>query len=396
MSERRRFTSSSVLRGHPDKLCDRISDALVDAHLMMDVDARIRAETAAAGQFVFVVTDARVHGEVDITGIVRATLADTRYNRADLDPEHCAILAQSSVMTPPWAVAPDSHVDPLNVPSQEQTTVFGYACEETPERMPVAIRLAHLTAGALDQLALSQRMPGLGPDGSVQITVEYEDDHPFRVDTVVIEAQFSGKAADLHEAVQEILGGISAHGYATVIDRETRLIINPEGALLVGGPARNAGHTGRKQASDTYGGAARHGDGALSGKDPTRLDRLAAYAARHAASNIVAAGLARECELMLSYAVGETQPTTVWARTFGRGDLSNERLSEIVREVFDLRPGAIAERFRLWTLPRERGGRFYRELSVGGQVGRTDLDLPWEQLDAVEQLRAAAGVLATT
>ena len=193
--------------------------------------------------------------------------------------------------------------------------------------------------------------------------------------------------------MQDVLAGLSVHGYDTAFDDATRLIINPEGALVVGGPARNAGHTGRKQASDTYGGAARHGDGALSGKDPTRLDRLAAYAARHAATNIVAAGLARECELMLSYAVGETQPTTVWARTFGRSDIPNERLSQIVREVFDLRPGAIAQQFRLWTLPRERGGRFYRELSVGGQVGRTDLELPWEQLDAVENLRAAAGVL---
>ena len=396
MNERRRFTSSSVLRGHPDKLCDRISDALVDAHLMVDTNARIRAETAAAGQFIFVVTDARLHGEVDITGIVRSTLAETGYKRTDLDPDHCAILAQSSVMTPPWALHSDNHSDPRDVPSQEQTTVFGYACEETPERMPIAIRLAHLTAGALDDLALRKRLPGLGPDGSVQITVEYDDDRPIRIDAVVIETQFSGKPADLHEAVRGVLEGFPALGYDIAVDAATRLLINPEGALIVAGPARNAGHTGRKQASDSYGGAARHGDGALSGKDPTRLDRLAAYAARHAATNIVAAGLARECELMLSYAVGEIHPTTVWARTFGRSDIPNDRLSQIVREVFDLRPGAIAEHFRLWTLPRERGGRFYRELSVGGQVGRIDLDLPWERLDAQDELKAAAGALVTS
>ncbi|MFN0073069.1 MAG: methionine adenosyltransferase domain-containing protein [Chloroflexota bacterium] len=393
MSERRRFTSSSVMRGHPDKLCDRISDALVDAHLMTDQDARIRAEAAAAGQFVFVVTDARVHGEVDITGIVRATLAETRYRKVDLDPEHCAILAQSSVMTPPWAVRPDSDVNPDDLPAQEQTTVFGYACSETPERMPLAIRLAHLTAGALDRLSLTQKLPGLGPDGSIQITVEYDRDRPIRVDTVVLEAQFDGKAADLQEAVKQILSGPALQAFSIAVDNDTRLMINPEGPLLIGGPARNAGHTGRKQASDTYGGAARHGDGAMSGKDPMRLDRAAAYAARHAATNIVAAGLATECELMLSYAVGEVQPTTVWARTFGRGDLSNERLSEIIREVFDFRPGAIARRFRLWSLPREHAGRFYRELAVGGQVGRTDMELPWEQLDAVPSLQVASGAL---
>lgn len=387
MSERRRFTSTSVLRGHPDKLCDRISDALVDAHLSMDPSARIRAEAAAAGQFVFVVTDARVHGEVDITGVVRATLAETRYRHTDLDPDHCAILAQSSVMTPPWAQRHETDDDPASVPAQEQTTVFGYACSETPERMPVAIRLAHVIAGELDRLVMLQRLPGLGPDGSVQVTVEYDDDQPVRIDAVVIEVQFGGKDADLQEAVNEIIHGIALRAYSVTVDDATRILINPEGALVVAGPARNAGHTGRKQASDTYGGAARHGDGALSGKDPTRLDRAAAYAARHAASNVVAAGLARECELMLSYAVGEAQPTTVWARTFGRGEIPNERLSELVREVFDLRPGAIARRFRLWTLPREHGGRFYRDLAVGGQVGRTDLSLPWEALDAVSTLR---------
>ena len=174
----------------------------------------------------------------------------------------------------------------------------------------------------------------------------------------------------------------------------TRLILNAEGPFLVGGMARNAGHTGRKQSTDTYGGASRQGDGALSGKDPSRLDRSAAYAARHVASNVVASGLATECELMLSYAIGQAEPTTVFARTFGRGRLSNEQLSSIIREVFDLRPGAIAREFRLWTLPRERGGRFYRELAVGGQVGRTDLDLPWEALDATEALRDAAGALS--
>jgi S-adenosylmethionine synthetase len=221
--------------------------------------------------------------------------------------------------------------------------------------------------------------------------VEYEDDRPVRIDALVLEVLFDGNAVDLREAVKRLLIGADFQRLPVVVDGSTRLIINPEGPLLMGGPARNAGHTGRKQASDTYGGAARHGDGALSGKDPTRLDRAAAYASRHVATNVVAAGLATECEVMLSYSVGEVQPTTVYARTFGRGRISNERLSEIIREVFDLRPGAIGRRFRLWTLPAEHGGRFYRDLAVGGQVGRTDMDLPWEATDAVTDLQRAAG-----
>jgi S-adenosylmethionine synthetase len=395
MSERRLFTSSSVLRGHPDKLCDRISDALVDAHLALDPVGRIRAEAAAAGQVVFVVTDARVKGAVDVTGTVRSTLAETQYDLADLDPERCVVLTQSSVMSPTWQrPEADQANDPLAVPSSEQTTVFGYACSDTPERMPLPIQLAHRIVGALDRLVLKREVPGLGPDGSVQVTVEYEDDRPARIDALVLQLLHRGRAADLEAAVQKRVIEPVFREQPIGPDRGTRLILNAEGPFLVGGMARSAGHTGRKQSTDTYGGASRQGDGALSGKDPSRLDRSAAYAARHIASNVVASGLATECELMLSYAIGQAEPTTVFARTFGRGRLSNEQLSAIIREVFDLRPGAIARRFRLWTLPRERGGRFYRELAVGGQVGRTDLDLPWEALDATEALRDAAGALA--
>ena len=394
MSERRLFTSSSVLRGHPDKLCDRISDALVDAHLSIDPTGRIRAEAAAAGQVVFVVTDAQIHGAVDVTGVVRATLAETQYDRADLDPDRCVVLTQSSAMTPSWQRPGGASAgDPSAVASSEQTTVFGYACSDTPERMPLPIRVAHRIAGELDRLVLSHTVPGLGPDGSVQVTVEYEDDRPARIDALVLQVLHRGRPADLHEAIQAHVIEPVFRNQPIRPDASTRLVLNAEGPLLVGGMARNAGHTGRKQSADMYGGASRQGDGALSGKDPSRLDRSAAYAARHVASNIVASGLATECELMLSYAIGQAEPTTVFARTFGRGRLSNEQLSSIVREVFDLRPGAIARRFRLWTLPRERGGRFYRDLAVGGQVGRTDLDLPWESLDAIDALHTAAGTL---
>jgi S-adenosylmethionine synthetase len=395
MSERRLFTSSSVLRGHPDKLCDRISDALVDAHLALDPNGRIRAEAAAAGQVVFVVTDARTKGAVDITGTVRSTLAETQYDPADLDPERCVVLTQSSVMSPTWQhPESDRAADPDAVPSSEQTTVFGYANSDTPERMPLPIQLAHRISGELDRLVLRREVPGLGPDGSVQVTIEYEDDRPARIDALVLQLLHRGRPADLEAAVQKRVIEPVFKDQQIRPDQRMRLILNAEGPFLVGGMARSAGHTGRKQSTDTYGGASRQGDGALSGKDPSRLDRSAAYAARHIASNVVASGLATECELMLSYAIGQAEPTTVFARTFGRGRLSNEQLSQIIREVFDLRPGAIARRFRLWTLPRERGGRFYRELAVGGQVGRTDLALPWEALDATDALREAAGALA--
>jgi S-adenosylmethionine synthetase len=257
--------------------------------------------------------------------------------------------------------------------------------------MPLPIHLAHRIAGRLDLLVDRHAVPGLGPDGSVQVTIEYENDRPSRIDALVIQVLHRGKPADLQEALRtHVLAPVFEHEPIRP-DASTRLMVNSDGPLTVGGISRNAGHTGRKQASDTYGGAARQGDGALSGKDPTRLDRSAAYAARHVATNVVAAGLAPECELMLSYAIGEAEPTTVFARTFGQGRLSDEQLSRIIRDIFDLRPGAIARRFRLWTLPREHGGRFYRTLAVGGQVGRTDLDLPWEALDTMDALRDAAG-----
>jgi S-adenosylmethionine synthetase len=391
VNQRRLFTSMAALRGHPDKLCDRISDALVDAHLSVDTEARIRAETAAAGQVVFVAVDAHTHEQIDLTGVVRGTIAETGYDPGNLDPRRCTILLQAGSTALSWAAGePGPPTDPEMAVATEQTTVFGYACSETPERMPLPIRVAQRLAGRLDRLVMEGRVPGLGPDGSLQVTVEYEGDAPVRIDALVMQLQHRGNPTDLREAVSDLVVTPTFQDGTIGPDRATRLSINPEGPLVVGGPARSPGHTGRKQASDTYGSAARHGDGALSGKDPSRLDRCAAYAARHVATNVVAAGLATECEVMLSYTIGRAEPATVSGRTFGRGQIPNDRLSEIVRESFDLRPGAIGRRFRLWTLPRERGGHFYRDLATGGQVGRTDLDLPWEALDAVDKLQAAA------
>jgi S-adenosylmethionine synthetase len=389
--ERRFFTSNSVLRGHPDKLCDRISDAIVDAHLALDSRARVRAEVTAAGQIMFVTTDVRALGTVDVNGLVRRTLAETGYAPSDLEPERCVVLAQSSPMTSPWGHAlPDEDADPASVGASEQSTVFGYACAETPERMPLPIHVAHHVAAELDRLAATRDLAGLGPDGNVQVTIQYEDAQPVRIDAIIVQVQHRGKARELGDAVRQVVRQLERATLAAGPDRRTRIVVNAEGPWLVGGPARDAGHTGRKTQVDTYGGWARHGGSALSGKDPGRIDRAATYAARHAASNVVAAGLAAECELMLSYAIGQPEPTTVSVRTFGTGALPDAQLSAVVREVFDLRPAGIARRLRLWTLPKERGGRFYRELAVGGQVGRTDLDLPWEQLDAVSRVRAAA------
>ena len=391
MTERRFFTSNSVTRGHPDKLCDRISDAIVDAHLAIDPLARVRAEVTAAGQVVFVNTDVRAAGSVDVTGLVRRTLAETGYDPRDLEPERCVVLTQSSIMTPPWAqLRRAEEMDPAEGGASEQATVFGYASTETPERMPLTIRIAHRLAAALDRLAAEGSVAGLGPDGNVQVTVEYADDRPVRVDAIIVQVQHRGQPADLEAAVHDLASRLAGPDLPASPDERTRIVVNAEGPWPVGGPARDAGHTGRKTQVDTYGGWARHGGSALSGKDPGRIDRAATYAARHAASNLVAAGLARECELMLSYAIGEPNPTTVSVRTFGSGTLPDERLSAIVREAFDFRPVSIAQRFHLWTLPQERGGRFYRELAVGGHVGRPDLALPWEELDAVAAVRAAA------
>ncbi|MHB0868270.1 MAG: methionine adenosyltransferase domain-containing protein [Chloroflexota bacterium] len=391
MTQRRFFTSSSVLLGHPDKLCDRISDALVDAHLAVDPGARVRAEASAAGQVIFLVTDASLRGEVDITGVVRRVIAETGYRPQDIDADRCAILAQSSLMTPPWSRGRlPSEEPPESRVASEQTTVFGYACSETPERMPLPIQVAHRLSGTIGTLALQKAIPGLGPDGDVLVTVEYEDGRPTRIDTIVVQLQHSGSPQDLAEGLQSLAFDPVFKGMPIAPDGSTRLLVNPGGPLEAAGPARDAGHTGRKNADDTYGGAARHGGHALSGKDPSRLDRSASYAARHAATNVVAAGLASECELMLSYAIGEARPTTVSARTQGTGLLQDERLSEIIAELFDLRPGVIEQQLRLRWLPRERGGRFYQRLAVGGQFGRTDLDAPWETLDAVDALRDAA------
>ncbi|HUE75278.1 MAG TPA: methionine adenosyltransferase [Chloroflexota bacterium] len=387
MSGRYLFTSSSNMRGHPDKLCDRISDALVDSALTIDVEGRISAETAAAGQVIFVTTEARLRGEIDVTGIVRRTIGETGYDPRDLDPDRCVVLAQTSVMSPPW-VTQSPEPSSVVFPAIEQATVFGYACSETPERMPLPIRLAHQIAGRLDQLCIDSEIPSLGPDGSVAVTVEYADHQPVRVDAIVMQLLHHGSEDFLRDAVraravEPILMNHQVRG-----DSRTRTIVNAEGPLIVGGPARDAGHTGRKQASDTYGGASRRGDGALSGKDPSRIDRSATYAARHVATNVVAAGLATECEVMLSYAIGDVEPATISARTFGTGTIPDEKLSETIQQVFDLRPAAIAQRLRLWTLPKERDGRFYRDLAVGGHFGRPEMRLPWEELDAVEELRA--------
>ena len=392
MTQRCLFTSSSVMPGHPDKLCDRISDALVDSHLAVDPEARVRAEVAAAGQVLFVVTDVALQGEVDITGVVRKTIDETGYFPHDMDADRCAILAQSSTMTPPWTrdLQPPSAVSEDQA-ALEQTSVFGYACSETPERMPLPILVAHRLNAAISDPALRRAVPGLGPDGEIQVTVEYLDGRPARIDTVVIQLQHTGDPRELREALDSLAIAPTFQAMQIAPDASTRVLVNPAGPLEAAGPARDAGLTGRKNADDTYGGAARHGGHALSGKDPSRLDRSASYAARHVATNVVAAGLASQCELMLSYSIGEPRPTTVSARTFGTGVLPDDRLSRIVADLFDLRPVAIERRLRLRLLPRERGGRFYQKLAVGGHFGRTDLDPTWEKLDEVDALRAAAG-----
>lgn len=392
MTQRHFFTSSSVLPGHPDKLCDRISDALVDAYLAADPEARVRAEAAAAGQVIFLVTDVSAKGEVDTTGVIRRTIAETGYFPRDFSAERCAILAQASALAPHWSAGQARRRQlARDREATEQTTVFGYACSDTRERMPLPIQLAHRLAATLGSSAVRQSVPGLGPDGEVQVTVEYADRRPVRIHTIVVQLQYLGPPDRLSRTLRELVLDPVLRDSPAKMDEGTRLMLNPMGPFESAGPARDAGHTGRKNADDTYGGAARHGGHAMSGKDPSRLDRSASYAARHIATNVVAAGLAAECEVMLSYAIGEAEPISIAARTFGSGTMLDERLSQAVAQLFDLRPGAIEARLRLRSMPQERGGHFYAKLASGGHFGRHELDLPWEKLDAVEDLQQAAG-----
>ncbi|MEA5000239.1 MAG: methionine adenosyltransferase [Candidatus Limiplasma sp.] len=388
------FTSESVTEGHPDKLCDQISDAVLDAILALDPAARVACETCATTGLVQVMGEITTTAYVAIDDIARQVVKDIGYTSSDLcfDGNSCAVITAVHAQSPDIAMGVDQALETRgsdapaeqNLGAGDQGMMFGYACNETPELMPLPIALAHRLTRRLSEVRRSGLLPWLRPDGKAQVTVVYEDNQPVWVDTVVISTQHAPEVSlsELQAAVErEIIRAVIP---AALLTAETKLYINPTGRFVLGGPAGDTGLTGRKIIVDTYGGYARHGGGAFSGKDPTKVDRSACYAARHVAKNIVAAGLAERCEVAVAYAIGVAHPVSVQVDTFGTGVVSDEVLSREVPKVFDLSPSGIIRRLDLRR-------PIYRQVAAYGHFGRPDLDLPWERLDGVEALRKLLG-----
>ena len=386
---RKLFTSESVTEGHPDKVCDQISDAVLDAILAGDPNARVACETFATTGMITVMGEITTSTYVNINDIVRKTVIDIGYDAPEksFNGDTCAVMTAIHEQSPDIAMGVNDALetrsgDTTDTGAGDQGMMFGYACTETPERMPLPIALSHRLARRLAEVRKDGTLPWLYPDGKTQVTVAYEDDKPVAVDTVVISAQH---AADVSQETiaEEILKHVVIPIVpAALLTPETRFLINPTGRFVNGGPAADTGLTGRKIIVDTYGGYAPHGGGCFSGKDPTKVDRSAAYAARYAAKNVVAAGLADRCQIQLAYAIGVAEPVSILVDTFGTGKYSDEAISEAVRKVFDFRPAAI---IRDLDLRRP----IYRQTAAYGHFGRTDVDLPWEHEDKVEALKAA-------
>lgn len=385
------FTSESVTEGHPDKVCDRISDAILDAFLAQDENARVACETFATTGIINVMGEISSKAYVDIPKIVRDTLRDIGYDGPDagFDCNTCAVVTSIDKQSPDIAMGVDNSLefksgdnDPYNLTGAgDQGMMFGYACNETPELMPLAISLAHRLARRLTEVRKSGELSYLRPDGKTQVTVEYENGKPVRVDTVVVSTQHSPDVSLDKLRIDVLEKVIKPVLTAKYFDEKTKLFINPTGRFVTGGPQGDTGLTGRKIIVDTYGGYSRHGGGAFSGKDPTKVDRSAAYACRYVAKNIVAAGLADKCEIQLAYAIGVAKPVSIMVETFGTGKLSNERLADIVNGLFDLRPAAIIDHLNLLR-------PIYTQTSAYGHMGRTDINLTWEKTDKVDELRA--------
>lgn len=386
MSKRHLFTSESVTEGHPDKVCDQISDAVLDAVLADDPDARVACECIATTGFALVMGEISTSTYVDIPTVARGVICDAGYNspRYGFDGNTCGVLSSIDGQSPDIAAGVTTALearsgelsDGYNLGAGDQGMVFGFACDETSSLMPAPIHYAHMLARELSQLRKSGEIDYLGPDGKTQVTVEYEDDKPVRIDTVLVSSQHDADVSQeqIHQDIREKL--IFRTLPKDLLDEHTRTIVNPSGRFVVGGPQGDSGLTGRKIIVDTYGGRARHGGGSFSGKDPSKVDRSAAYAARFAAKNIVAAGLARQCEIEIAYAIGMAHPVSVWVDTQGTGTISDAEITSILLDAMDFRPAAIIERLELKR-------PIYRQTAAYGHFGREDLNLPWESTDVL-------------
>ena len=391
--ERRLFTSESVTEGHPDKMCDQISDAILDALMAQDPMSRVACETATTTGMVLVMGEITTNAYVDIQKIVRDTIKEIGYTRGKFgfDAETCGVITAIDEQSSDIAMGVDKALEAKEhtmseeeidaIGAGDQGMMFGYASDETPEYMPYPIALAHKLSRKLTEVRKNGTLPYLRPDGKTQVTVEYDENGvPARLDAVVLSTQHDPEVTQdqIHKDIKKyVFDAIIPEG---MVDEKTKFFINPTGRFVIGGPHGDSGLTGRKIIVDTYGGMARHGGGAFSGKDCTKVDRSAAYAARYVAKNIVAAGLAKKCEIQLSYAIGVAHPTSIMVDTFGTGVLEDDKLVEIIRENFDLRPAGIIQ---MLDLRRP----IYKQTAAYGHFGRTDIDLPWEKLDKVEDLK---------
>jgi S-adenosylmethionine synthetase len=407
------FTSESVSEGHPDKICDQISDAVLDAILTEDPEARVACESFCTTGLVIVGGEITTTSYAPISEIIRRKIHEIGYHKKSgggFDAENCAVMVTIDQQSPDISagvskakeVREGSSSDPADLyGAGDQGLMFGFACNETPEYMPLAISIAHdLMKKLADVRKNDPDIHYLRPDSKAQVTLEYEDDKPMRVDTILISTQhdpvINGETDN--DKIQEIIAKDLRKkvvdevfkNYDLKPDSKTKYLFNPSGRFVTGGPQGDAGLTGRKIIVDTYGGYARHGGGAFSGKDPTKVDRSAAYAARHAAKNIVASGLADRCEIQISYAIGVAHPTSINVNTFGTGKIDDVRITEIVKEVFDFRPYSIIKNFKLREMPKLNKGRFYQNTSAYGHFGRSDLNLPWEELNKVSELKHKA------